>query len=163
MYENKSGHTYSYALGFLWKNRCDMSSPWTALWLCSPRPLLHSPRPQARNPATLMPQQLVCSLPPAPRDPARSRRGVVRRTARVPDLPATVPAHGPSSHSSPRLVASAGCIELISSCHRGVPDTVPFTFPHSRPSSMRSRPRLMSADGRPFQHCARHADAFVLC
>jgi hypothetical protein len=26
MYENKSWHTYSYALGFLWKNRCDIDS-----------------------------------------------------------------------------------------------------------------------------------------
>jgi hypothetical protein len=26
IYENRSWHTYSYALGFLWKNRCDKSS-----------------------------------------------------------------------------------------------------------------------------------------
>jgi hypothetical protein len=35
MYENRSWHTYSYALAFLWKNRCDTKIPASGLILVS--------------------------------------------------------------------------------------------------------------------------------
>jgi hypothetical protein len=102
MYENRFCHTYSYALGFLWKNRCDTRGPSSQSPLAALNLLglsLGAPNP------------LRASLPLGPPQPAFApRRSLSLVGGTRPSSPSS--SSRPSQTRSPTLTPSARCTSL---------------------------------------------------